>query len=328
MSGHRRADHRIAGRLVRKAAAFALFGGGGAGLIGGIAALVLAAEAAIAKKVIGEADGEVPDASGTYGAHLPGEPLTFAVLGDSTAAGYGVDTPDETPGGLLAAGLSELSGRPVRLSVVAVVGAETHELGEQVDAVLPLRPDVALVIIGANDVTHTTPPAQSVRPLVAAIERLREVDTEVVVGTCPDLGTIGPLPPPLRQIARVWSRRLAAAQTVAAVRAGARTVSLGPLLGPEFAAAPAELFGPDRFHPSATGYASAAAAMLPSLAAAVHAWPEDEIGDPLGEGEILPIRFAASQAAEHSGATVAPADHGLWARLQRRRVATVDPDDE
>jgi hypothetical protein len=46
-------------------------------------------------------------------------------------------------------------------------------------------------------------------------------------------------------------------------------VPIGALLGPEFAVR-SELFGPDRFHPSAEGYATAAAAMLPALASA--AW--------------------------------------------------------
>ena len=81
-----------------------------------------------------------------------------------------------------------------------------------------------------------------------------EAGVAVVVGTCPDLGTVKPIAPPLKQVARSWSRRLAAAQTIAVVEAGGRSVSLGSILGPEFAAAPALLFGPDQFHPSADGY--------------------------------------------------------------------------
>jgi lysophospholipase L1-like esterase len=53
---------------------------------------------------------------------------------------------------------------------------------------------------------------------------------------------------------------------------------VGALLGPEFAAR-AELFGPDRFHPSAEGYQTAVSALLPSLASA--AWrltPHTAIG--------------------------------------------------
>ena len=62
---------------------------------------------------------------------------------------------------------------------------------------------------------------------------------------------------------------MAAAQTIAVVQAGGRSVSLGDLLGPEFAAAPGQMFGADRFHPSAFGYAVVAQALLPSLAAAL-----------------------------------------------------------
>ena len=86
---------------------------------------------------------------------------------------------------------------------------------------------------------------------------LRAAGCEVVVGTCPDLGAIRPIKPPLRWLARRWSRQLAAAQTVAVVEAGGRTVSLGDLLGPAFEADPDRMFGADRFHPSAEGYARA-----------------------------------------------------------------------
>src|SRR5690606_26796976 len=94
----------------------------------------------------------------------------------------------------------------------------------------------------------------------------------VIVGTCPDLGTIEPVPQPLRLLARRWSRDLAAAQTVAVVEAGARTVSLADMLGTEFATKPTELFAADRFHPSPAGYARAAAALLPSVVDALGLW--------------------------------------------------------
>ncbi|GAA5023357.1 GDSL-type esterase/lipase family protein [Actinopolymorpha pittospori] len=322
-------------RAARKLAAAAALGGGGAGLLGGTLVAILFAEAILAKRTIGEPAGQAPVADGLYG-EGPGEPISFVVLGDSTACGLGVDSADETPGGLLAAGLAALSGRPVRLSVAAISGAETQHLDDQVDQVLMAEPDVALVIIGANDVTHRTLPTDSVRLLVQGVRRLREASCEVVVGTCPDLGTVEPLAFPLRQLARVWSRRLAAAQTIAVVETGARTVSLGSLLGPEFAAAPHELFGPDRFHPSAAGYASAAVALLPSLAAAIGYWPEEEDADvPLGEGQILPISYAAVRAAKSSGTEVAGTDvaghergpRGRWALLRRhgrREVALPD----
>ncbi|MGH3490814.1 MAG: SGNH/GDSL hydrolase family protein [Actinopolymorphaceae bacterium] len=313
-------------RAARRLAAAAAVGGGGAGLLGGTLVAVLVAEALLAKRAIGAPVGNPPFADGRYG-EGSGRPISLAVLGDSTACGFGVDTADETPGGLLATGLAALSGRPVDLRVVAVSGAETDDLDRQVGLALAARPDAALVIIGANDVTHRTLPSESVRLLVQGVRRLRDAGCEVVVGTCPDLGTVEPLAFPLRQLARRWSQRLAAAQTIASVEAGARTVSLGSLLGPEFAAAPRELFGPDRFHPSATGYASAAVALLPSLAAALGHWPDEEGDVSLGDGQILPISFAAIRAARDPGTEVAAADvggtesgpRGRWALLRQRR---------
>ncbi len=202
----------------------------------------------------------------------PERPLRFAMLGDSTAAGYGVEHADQTPGALLAAALAAHSGRPLLLANVARVGAESDELYEQVDDLLADGPEnapqVATIMIGANDVTNRASFTEAAQHLGDAVVRLRAVGCEVVVGTCPDLGTIRPIQVPLRWLARRWSRRLAALQARAVHEAGGRSVPIGALLGREFAAR-AELFGPDRFHPSAEGYATAAAAVLPALAAAV-----------------------------------------------------------
>ena len=54
---------------------------------------------------------------------------------------------------LIASALAELAERPVRLVRVAVSGAESRELDEQVDRALAEKPDVALIMVGANDVT-------------------------------------------------------------------------------------------------------------------------------------------------------------------------------
>jgi len=161
---------------------------------------------------------------------------------------------------------------------------------------------------------------------VAAV-RLREAGVAVVVGTCPDLGTIKPIAPPLKQVARSWSRRLAAAQTIAVVEAGGRSVSLGSILGPEFAAAPALLFGPDQFHPSADGYHQLASVLLPSVLAALDLLPGDDVGLSIRRGDVvLPVAEAAIRAVrspgvELDGTEVAGAQRGLrgrWVQLSRR----------
>ena len=316
----------------RRIAAAAAFGGGGLTFIGALGVGVVAAEATLARRWIGQPFGITgPDADGIYGPG-PGDPLDLAVLGDSSAGGLGADGPEHTPGAILACGLAEVADRPVRLTNVAVVGAESTGLAAQVDALLGRVsvPHVAVIMIGANDVTHRVRPAVAVRSLSAAVGRLREAGAEVVVGTCPDLGTIEPVAQPLRTIARRWSRELAAAQTIAVVEAGGRSVSLADILGREFAADPRVLFSADRFHPSSAGYARMAATLLPSVCAAAGFWPDGghERGPELRRGEgVVPVAQAAVEAADDPGTEVAAirvagldrGPLGRWARVLRRR---------
>jgi lysophospholipase L1-like esterase len=303
----------------RRLATAAAYGGGGLGLVGGSLYGLLNLEAKIARKRIGRAVEAVPDPSGMYASNLGGPPIRLAVLGDSAAAGYGASGPSETFGAYLAAGLAELAETPVLLTAVAKVGTQTSQLDDQIAQTLASRPQVCVLIIGANDVTHKVMPGRSVEHLREAVTTICEAGVEVVVGTCPDLGTVRQIAPPLRQVARRWSRRLAAGQAIAVVEAGGRAVSLGTILGPEFDAAPADMFGPDRFHPSAYGYRSCAAAMLPTVAAA--------IGIEVEPAEVRTSRIdrAAVTAAAHTGTEMTAADtgtavghRGRWALLRRR----------
>lgn len=284
---------------------------------------VLLGQARQARRTIPMAEAPPPRCDGVYGAKLPGPPVTVVVLGDSSAAGYGVHRRRETPGALLATGLSRRLQRPVRLHRFAVVGAISSGLRHQVEAALECRPDVAVILIGGNDVTNRTPLGLAVRYLVEAVRALRAAGCEVVVGTCPDLGAIRPIQPPLRWLARRWSRQLAAAQTVAVVEAGGWTVSLGDLLGPRFTAEPTRMFAWDRFHPSAEGYAVAAAALLPTVLSALGTGQERR---PARDEGVTSLPAAAQEAARQPGTEVSgtrvrgrergPA--GRWAQLRRR----------
>ncbi|MFK4066171.1 SGNH/GDSL hydrolase family protein [Streptomyces sp. NPDC029674] len=321
-------------RVARRIAAGAAYGGGGIGLLGAATVGVVLAEVQLAKRNVGNG-GHVdpPRADGRYGgafarparADSP-EPVRFAMLGDSTAAGQGVHRARQTPAALLASGLAAVAEVPVDLRNVALPGAQSDDLDRQVTLILSdptWVPDVCVIMIGANDVTHRMPPTRSVRHLSAAVRRLRTAGAEVVVGTCPDLGTVENVYQPLRWLARRVSRQLAAAQTIGVVEQGGRTVSLGDLLGPEFAAHPRELFGPDRYHPSAEGYATAAMAVLPTLCAALGLWPEEERPDVSRREGFLPVARAAAQAASEGGTEVTAAmptgPRGPWALLKRRR---------
>jgi lysophospholipase L1-like esterase len=313
----------------RRVATVAALGTGTVVATGLATAGVLVAQARQVRRVIPPAEAPPPRGDGIYGARFPGRPVTMVVLGDSSAAGYGVHKPRETPGALLATGVSRRLHRPVRLYRLAVVGSLSAGLPPQVEAALERKPDIAVILIGGNDVTNRTPVGVAVRYLVGAVRELRAAGAQVVVGTCPDLGAVQPVKPPLRWLARHWSRQLAAAQTVAVVEAGGWTVSLGDLLGPRFAAEPVRMFAWDRFHPSAEGYAIAAAALLPTVLSALAAGEQDRTGLAAGEGEgVRSLPEAAHEAARHagtevSGAQVAGRDHGpagRWAQLRRRRI--------
>lgn len=317
----------------RKVAAAAAFGGGGMTVLGVLGVGVVAAEARLARRWIGQPFGTTgPAADGVFGTG-PDEPLELALLGDSSAVGLGTERPEETPGALLAAGLAAESGGRVHLTNVAVVGAESVNLAEQVGRLLVRvpSPHVAVVLIGANDVTHRVRPEVAVRALSAAVTRLCEAGAQVVVGTCPDLGTLEPVVQPLRTLVQRWSRGLAAAQTIAVVEAGGRSVSLADILGEQSAADRGLLFSADRFHPSAAGYARMAAALLPSVCVAAGcapqagAEPEPLAGAPAG---AEPVSQAAVQAADDAGTEVtatqvAGADRGprgRWVLVRRRRT--------
>ena len=309
----------------RRIAVAAAYGGTGVGLAGALAAGLLVGQARLARLTIPMAEAPPPRCDGRYGDGETGEPVRLVLLGDSSAAGFGVESATHTPGAVLATGLVEAVHRPVHLRCFAVVGATSEEIAPQVQRALAHRPQVAVILVGANDVTHLVKTPVAVAHLADTVRTLRAAGAEVVVGTCPDLGTIRPIQPPLRWLARGLSRSMAAAQTIATVEAGGRTVSLGDLLGPEFARAPDRMFAADRFHPSAEGYRAAALAMLPSVVMALTGAPESEAGPQRDEGvRSLPeaaVEAAGRAGTEVSGTVVAGSDRGpagRWAHLRRR----------
>ncbi len=328
--GRFRLDRRTS-KIVRITA----YGGTGIGAVGALAAGLLYGQAALARKNIPLAQAPPPRCDGRYGIENSGPDIRLVLLGDSSAAGFGVERARETTGALLAAGISERLHRPVQLTSHAVVGATSAGLGPQVTRALKNQPELAVIMIGANDVTHRVRVPVAIGHLTATVSALREAGAQVVVCTCPDLGTIRPIQPPLRWLARKWSRELAAAQTIAAVSAGARTVSLGDLLGPQFASAPDRMFGADRFHPSAIGYAAAAGAILPTAISALSEPSTERVSLRADEG-VRSLVQAAAEAVYRPGTEVSAAQvsgrdqgsAGRWAQLRHRvRQLTERPQD-
>ena len=250
---------------ISKAAATGLI----AGAMGGVALLageMLAAKARrYAKPTMGLA-------LRTTMGRLSAPSLRLVLLGDSAAIGVGVEWLSETVGGqlarLLAEGGADMGERHVLLSSVGVAGSRSADLATQVArALLGTKPDVAVVLIGAHDATSMRSPEEAAELLGRAVRRLREAGVQVVVGTCPDLGAIRSIAPPLRQVAGLLGRRMAKAQALAVAEAGGVVVDLAGETGAVFRADAGTLCY-DGFHPSADGYRVWAHALYPAVAKA------------------------------------------------------------
>ncbi|WP_433531523.1 SGNH/GDSL hydrolase family protein [Micromonospora sp. CA-263727] len=257
---------RAAARVARTVAVSLL-----AGTLGGAA--VLAGQAVIARNRR-YAQPELGLALRATVGRADAPPLRLVLLGDSSALGVGVDRLADTIGGQLAELLAEgPAGRQVHLSSVGVSGSRSTDLATQVArALLGEQPDVAVILVGANDATSLRRPADAAAYLGAAVHRLRQAGVEVVVGTCPDLGAVRAIAPPLRQVVGWVGRRVGRAQTGAVLAAGGTVVDLDTETGPVFRA-DAGTFCHDGFHPSADGYRVWAHALLPAVVAAAAVTP-------------------------------------------------------
>jgi lysophospholipase L1-like esterase len=192
--------------------------------------------------------------------------LAFAVLGDSIGFGMGASQPADTVASRLAAALTA-SGTPTDVRVFAVSGACSDALDAQVRQAVSWGADVALIVIGANDLTHFVPAPAAADLLGAAVRGLRAAGAEVVVCPAPDLSAVPWVPVEMRAMVQAASALMRDAQTRVAAAAGAQVVDAVAAMSASFAA-DTTLFSADRFHPSSAGYALIADALAPAVMAA------------------------------------------------------------
>jgi lysophospholipase L1-like esterase len=190
-------------------------------------------------------------------------PLRLVLLGDSIAYGQGALRPEDTLGRRLALALTA-AGFDVDLHVAAVPRAASAQLAAQVATVEALAPDLAVVVIGANDLTRFVPAPEAAAALGAAVTALRALGSDVVVVPAPDMSSVPFVPPAFRPVVQAACAVLQQHQAQAATAAGARIAPIGEGIGTAFADDPT-LFSRDRFHPSSEGYARIAAALAPHV---------------------------------------------------------------
>ena len=195
----------------------------------------------------------------------------------------------ETPGALLATWIADAARRPVRLTCPAVVGSVSAWLDAQVEIAIEAGVDLAIIFIGANDVTTRVSEA-------AAVAYLAEAVTSAARGRRARWSS-----PPAPTSARSdrssrrcggWPAGGAASSRprrrwpwCERVRAPCRWVTCSARSS---TAAPERMFGDDRFHPSDEGYRAAAGG-----GAAGRAWPRSDSGRTTRSRPSTPGRRAA-----------------------------------
>ena len=257
----------------------------GAGFYG-----LLRLEARQARLAIGTISDAVPVADGLYGTY-PGEPISFVVLGDSSAAGLRSTPPTRrrapcsrpvsprSPNGrfhLRRSPLRRADQRPRRAGTPCRGRSRTSPWSSWVATTSPTASGRR-----RRSVCSTKPSGGSRR-------RCRRRGRHLPGPRHGRTGSLARCASSPGRPAGAWPLRRPCGR-----RGRRRTVSLGSILGPEFATAPRDMFSLDQFHPSSAGYASAAAVVLPSAARALGLWTMAR-RQPGWRGEdVLPVAVAA-----------------------------------
>jgi len=195
--------------------------------------------------------------------------LQLLVLGDSTVAGVGSTTAEESLAVLIAERVADRLGRPVDVTGLGLSGARTDDIAADQIPRIEADPDVVVVVIGSNDVTHFTPlwgfESRTRRMLTAVGDA---TDAPVVLGGIPQFRTVPALAEPLRSLVGRYAVPLREAQRAAAASTpGTTFVDIAAEASPRFIGRP-ESMSSDGFHPSEIGYGMWADALAPAVAEA------------------------------------------------------------
>ncbi len=193
----------------------------------------------------------LPEAEGPReGVAGEGEPLRLLIVGDSSAAGVGVQHQRQALAGHLPRRLAQLTRRQVHWQLVARTGITSMQALDLVKTWEPAPAEIALVVLGVNDVVEQVPVARALAARQALADWLVEFAevSHVAFAALPPMDQFPALPFPLRAVIGADARRHD--EALAAWAAGCVDVShilLGLSLQREHMAE-------DGFHPGHIGY--------------------------------------------------------------------------
>ncbi|MFL1406740.1 SGNH/GDSL hydrolase family protein [Marinobacter sp. M1N3S26] len=188
------------------------------------------------------------DPSGQYGEGTPDRRVL--VIGESTAAGVGVQRHDQGLASQLARLLHERSGETVTWHTCGINGATLAELMDNLPLESLPQADVVLLSMGVNDTTGFTPRHRFRQRLLALRKMLKDrYPTPLGLLSVPPMHRFTALPSPLRQMMG-WRARQLDRVYQSLVRE-----QPGDFIYLRYAAVTdSSLLAEDGFHPGETGY--------------------------------------------------------------------------
>ena len=210
----------------------------------------------------------LPEAAGERrGVVGRGAALRVLIVGDSSGAGVGVTTQDIALAGYLTRTLAEAAGVQVHWQLLARTGITSEQALELVRGEPSLAADVAVVVLGVNDVIDQVPSHRAVQHRAALADWLRAHAgvSRVVFAPLPPMHQFPLLPQPLRWIMGRDARRHDEAMARwAATRSDVSHVPIAIRLD-------ASCMAPDGFHPGEPVYRVCGEALARHIAISITA---------------------------------------------------------
>lgn len=219
----------------------------------------------------------LPEAAGAREGCIPSSsdarPLRLLFVGDSSAAGVGVERQEQALALQTSELLAKRLGVPVEWQLLAKSGVNTQQALRLLPRALHQPIDVLITALGTNDVTSQRSASQFLTDYKTLVNRIRQQcnDFAVVITGLPPLRILPAAPHPLR-----WYLGRYAASLDAALKRWVQSETRFRYVSLDWAAVPKDM-AKDRFHPGLGQYRHWAHLVAESI---VELFPANELKAP------------------------------------------------